>query len=345
MNRQAVVWRITGVVAATLAMAVTAGPVSAEPSADDKALATLLFQEGRAALAADNLAEACPKLAESQRLDPGGGTLLNLALCHEQEGRLAHSWSEFKEAAGVARRDGRHDREMEATNHVAALEPRLSRLVIVVPPSSRIEGLLVERDGHEVGPGAWSLAIPVDGGPHTIRATALGREPFTTTVILAAEGDSHRVEIPVLATPVVVVAPSRVEARADAAAPPTGAPLFRPARLRTIGIVSGATGVVLLGVAGWALASALHLQSDSKSDCFPDGCGDRGLQQREDAVSRGTWATALGVGGAVLIAAGALSYYFGRRAEPPGRTAALLPEPLTVGVTSDGIVMQLAGRL
>jgi hypothetical protein len=58
---------------------------------------------------------------------------LNLALCHEQEARLARSWSEFKEAMAVARGDSRRDRENEATTHVSALEPRLSRLTLVTP--------------------------------------------------------------------------------------------------------------------------------------------------------------------------------------------------------------------
>ena len=119
----------------------------AGPTADDKALATILFRDGRALMAAGRIPEACAKLEESQRLDPGGGTLLNLALCHEHEGRLARSWSEFIEAELVARGDGRGDREVEAASHVRALEPRLPRLTIVVPPAAQVEGLEIERDG------------------------------------------------------------------------------------------------------------------------------------------------------------------------------------------------------
>src|SRR5436190_16324151 len=161
-----------------LASFVSMGRARAEPSPEERALATTLFQEGRALMAVRKFGEACAKLEESQRLDPSGGTILNLALCHEQEGRLASAWSEFNEAALAARRDGRHDREQEALGHVRALEPRLSRLTIVVPARIQVDGLRVERDGRELGRGAWSTAMPVDGGEHRVRATATGRDPF-----------------------------------------------------------------------------------------------------------------------------------------------------------------------
>jgi hypothetical protein len=287
-----------------------AGRVHAEPSSGDKALATILFQEGRGLMSEGRIPEACQKLEESQRLDPSGGTLLNLALCHEQDGRLASSWSEFKEAITVARRDGRRDRENEAVNRVAALEPRLSRLTIVVPASAQVEGLLIERDGHEVGRGAWSTAIPVDGGTHVVRATALGRDPFTKTIIVGKESDSRTVDVPVLATPVVVVTSSSL-----ATPPPMTA--AAAARFRWVGITTAGAGVILLGAAGYALVTALGARDASNADCWPDGCGTAGLQQRRDAVSRGNLATWLGLGGVALLGAGATSFYLGHRARVP----------------------------
>lgn len=301
------------VMAGSLAGAVRA---RAEPSADDKALATLLFQEGRSLMSGGRITEACQKLEESQRLDPGGGTILNLALCHEQEGRLARSWSEFKEAVVVAKRDGRRDREIEAANHVRMLEPRLSRLTVVVPAGTQVEGLRIERDGHELGRGAWSTAIPIDGGEHVVRATALGREPFTTTVVIGKESDERTIEIPVLATPVVVVTPPRVATPAALEAAPAS-PAVSAARLRWVEIGTAGVGVVLIGIAGYALATALRAKDASNLDCFRDGCNSVGLQRRNDAVARGNLATILGVSGAVLVGAGATLYYFERRSSAP----------------------------
>ena len=147
-----------------------AGPADAEPNVNDRALATALFNDGRALMSEGRAAEACPKLGTS----PSRRRRSSTALCHEQEGLIARSWSEFQEAMGLARRDGRSDREQAAESHVLALEPRLSRLTIVVPESARIEGLRIERDGRELGQASWSTAMPVDGGEHVVRAIAPG---------------------------------------------------------------------------------------------------------------------------------------------------------------------------
>src|SRR5438445_10663209 len=95
----------------------------------DAAIAEALFQEGRKLVEQKHFSEACPKFAESQRLDPGIGTLLNLAACHELEGKTATSWSEFTQALGQAEHEARADAREFSRLHLAAPTPKLPKTV------------------------------------------------------------------------------------------------------------------------------------------------------------------------------------------------------------------------
>lgn len=101
-------------------------PAVSAAAGSDTDRASVLFEQGREAFVAGNLLEACPKLAESYRLDPATGTLMALALCHEQEGKLALAWAELEEALQRAQQEGRADREKYVKERMEALRPRMA---------------------------------------------------------------------------------------------------------------------------------------------------------------------------------------------------------------------------
>ena len=112
--------------------------------------------------------------------------MLNVALCHEKEGRTATAWAEFTEALGIAKRDDRAQRVELAEAHIAALEPMLSRLIIEVPPTSDLADLEIRRDGGLLRRAAWGTGMPVDPGEHQIEASSLGKTSWKQTVIVGA---------------------------------------------------------------------------------------------------------------------------------------------------------------
>lgn len=180
---------------AALAFAASA---SAQSGDTDRQIAQQLFDDGRVLLEAKRYAEACPKFAESQRLDPGGGTLLNLAVCHELEGKTATAWSEFRDALGQAVKDERKDREQIARAHIDDLAPKLMRIVVRVPERVAARDPEINLDKSRLPVAAWNTPIPVDPGEHRVSVTAAGAEPWSTAVAVSEPGKTVAVEVPAL---------------------------------------------------------------------------------------------------------------------------------------------------
>ncbi|WP_437874295.1 hypothetical protein [Sorangium sp. So ce513] len=307
----------------------------------DTAAAQALFDAARQLMAQGKHADACPKLEESQRLDPGIGTQFNLAVCYEQIGRTASAWSMFLEVAGAAKAAGQVEREKVARQRATALEPRLIRLTITAPGDAPAD-LQVKRDGAVVGRAQWGIPVPVDPGKHTIEATAGGKAPFTKTIELNRAGTSETVAIPPLAAeaPAPAVAPppatsapppaTSVPAPATGAAlapvaGPVPAPPARPQmRRRSKGMM--VTGIVLTSLGTVALiGGGLVLASADSGDTIGDELGyiDEG-ESEEDAGA------ALVVGGLVLAGVGIpLAIIGGRQVpvDPEKKAAAPAPSP------------------
>jgi hypothetical protein len=285
--------------AAAMGIAFTANASIAAAQGADAGAAEALFQSGKSLLEQKNYAQACPKLAESYRLDPGTGTLLALALCHEGEGRLASAWGEFAEVAARSRRDGRPDREDLAKKRKAALESRLPMLTVsVASGGEKIERLQIKRDGIELGSGSWAAPVPVDPGHHHVEASAPGYKAFSVTVNLATDGARETVIVPVL---------ERARDLPEAAPESVGAGFWSP--LRYAGLAIGGVGVAGIAVGAVFGMQAINLNNDSNKDCNAQStCGAAGYSSRHDAQSAGNVSTIAFVAGGALLAVGATMF-------------------------------------
>jgi hypothetical protein len=283
----------------------------APPAGNDKVMAQALFEDGRKLAGEGKYAEACPKFADSQRLDSSPSTLLNLANCWEKLGRTATAWATYKEAESAASATKRLDYMATAERHASALAPVLARLTVGVQQA--VDGMQLKRDGSLLGAAEWGAAIPIDAGSHTLEASAPGYKRWVSKAEVPRDGAQVTVTVPPLET-----MPSEASAR-PAAPPMTNAPSVAPVAAapvppearpsghpqRVIGWVTGGAGVVGLGFSGVFAVVAYNKNQDSLKDCpnNPNVCSAAGVSRRNDALFAGDVATvAFGIGAAALAA-------------------------------------------
>jgi len=284
---------VVGQLAASTLCALLAVSGSARAQDTNIAVAEALFREGRARMAAGDLATACPKFEESHRVDPKLGTLLNLALCHEKSGRTASAWAEYAQAASLAARAGQSDREKVAREHAAALEPTLSHVVIDADPKS---DAAVALDDQPIGPAAYRSPIPIDPGAHVIRATAPGATPFEQSFRVAQGAPTATLTVPVLAR-----APAPVQAASESASPAGS----NHAGLRTAGFISGGAGLVLVGVGAYFGARAFSDKNNAENECGATFCTPAGSSATSAMKTDETLSTVGVIAGLAAMGGGA----------------------------------------
>jgi hypothetical protein len=304
--------------------------VSSALAQSSTAAAEALFQEGRSLFQAGKFAEACPKLAESNRLDPATGTLLTLALCHESEGKLASAWGEFSDVEGRSQREGRDDRVKIAREHATALRPRLSTLAVDVPAEvAQTPGLEVKVDGIALGSGSFGVAVPVDGGEHRLEASASGKLAWQSTVTVKRESDAARVAVPALADAATSAA-APVTSPAPVAAPPQDE-ASNGSGMRMAGLVTAGAGVVALGVGTFLAFDAKSDYDAAKEDCTNGICPSGPYQASEDARSQGTIATVVFAVGGAALATGAVLFFIAPKSSDDKPAAGLRVDRVGLG--------------
>lgn len=280
----------------------------ATPPSGDKAAAQALFEDALKLMAKSRYDEACPKLEESQRLDAAMGTRFRLAQCYETIGRTASAWAGYTEVADLARAAGQEAREKAARERAAILEPKLSRVKIVVATPDQ-GGLEIRRGDVVVGAAQWGTAIPVDPGSYRITASAPGKTAWSGQVTVSRDGGSAAtVQVPALEDAPAAALPHEPASRPAPAAAPLAATETPPAGgRRTLGVVVLATGLVGIGTSAVLGLVAKSNYNATGAHCQGDICDAEGKQTTDAARHLGDVATVIfGVGAALALGGGVL---------------------------------------
>jgi hypothetical protein len=230
-------------------------------------------------------ATACPNLAESQRLDPSPGTLLNLAICEERLGNLATAWAKYQELVDTIPKGD--SRVAIARKVIADLEPKLPRLRITIagtPANST-----VTLDGVELRAASLGTYIPIDPGAHVVTVSTPGRETSEKPIRIEV---AERMDVELSAgesSPVPSAAPQKAYE-----SPPTPDIARRPSppprhphhsedasRLRTASYIAGGVGVAGFVAAGVLAAAGLQEKETIDAHCTGRRCDNEGFQAAE----------------------------------------------------------------
>ncbi len=300
---------LVGVLGGALLVPAVAQAQTARSSVDVEA-ADKLYAAAKAAMDRGDLKAACPEFAQSQQLDPAAGTLLNLGECEERSGKLATALGHF-EAGRAALPTGDY-RIAFADQKIAHLTRRVPRLAVNWRGSAEAR---VERDGIDVAPATFGIALPVEPGEHQVVATLNGQIVARASVTVQ-EGQVKSAELE-----------------------PGGAaePVHAGSPQRTVGLfVLGAGGLSFgVGVVLGVVAKLTYDSASSAANC-PSGtasCNPTGVSEGQSAHSQAAVATgAIAVGAGLAV--GGLAVYL---LAPKGAPVSVAP---TVGANGGGLSLR-----
>lgn len=304
------------------------GYVATAQAQTSEAFAESLYQDGKRYLQAEDYGHACPKLAQSYKIDPAGGTALLLAICYEQQGKLASAWARYNDALALAKRDAREDRERRAREGLETVEPKLSYIRLTLDPSSYgIVGLTLSIDGTEL-PAISDTRLPIDPGIHQIIIRAPNHEDWKTELNVGGPADVKDVWVPALRSETRVSTTPLSSVRSTAPLPITensarATDGVSHAEARRSAYVIGSAGIAAVGVGAYFGIRAIKLNHDANQLCPTNQCRDAqvgAINKVDQARSSARAADILiGVGSAAVVSAALLWYVY--RKDTPAVTA------------------------
>jgi len=263
--------------------------------------AEALAKEGLALAEANKHAEACPKYAESVKLEPNYSIQYSLAECYEKIGKLGSALYNYRRVEEAPKAANKQALSMKAHERIAQIEAQVPKVKIVLPAGVTPKDVVVKIDGNRVPTESFS-EMPIDSGEHNVEVTQAGKKPWTDTIHIQI--GTYPIEVPDLGT-------AAAKAEEDKPAITTTMPLGQSRSSPTYRIAGGVA--VGLGVAGVVVGSIFGLSAKSKRDdaiglCKSDDpkqCHDQaGLDVWRDASSAGTISTIGFLAGSALIATG-----------------------------------------
>ncbi len=283
--------RIATVVATVCLLGVST-PAAAQPTT---AQAEVLFRDGKKLMAEGNIAAACEAFEGSYQKDAAISTLANLADCREQNQQYASAWAHFVEVARRARTaTDLGELGTIAQQRAAALEAKLSYLIISVPDEAQVEGLVITKNGVVVDAVEWNRDLPVDGGTYEIIGKAPAYEAWSTKVTVENAKDKQSVNVPRFR-------------EAMGSTPETVTPEGSTSSFT--GKRKVAVGLWVLGVAGLGAGLTFELKSGST---FDDAKASPTNDERHELTDQANKERRIGVAlaGAGVLAVGVGTYFW-----------------------------------
>jgi hypothetical protein len=256
--------------------------------------AEALFEQGKVAMAAGDFDTACARFRGSDAIDPQPGTRLNLAACEEKRGHLASAWEAFSAALPKLPKDD--PRVAKVREHLAAIELRLPRLVLVLAPDAS-RGTTVREGTVVLGTAdTYGVPLPLDPGVHHLTVIIPDSAPKTVDVTLV-EGDTAKLTV------------GAVHRREEG-----GAPLMLPASspfARKAPWILGGVGLASFAIAGVTGGLLLHDKAVANAHCTTSGpvpaCKDQtGMDAAAGVRTLGPATTAMLILGSTGVASSAV---------------------------------------